>query len=525
MSKSYFTKIYQPNGDYIDTLKDVNFSGFRKQINGGLGELSFSIPKKFDDFDENYLIKLNNRIDLWVNDDNTGTDGLKIYSGFISRYEPYIQEHEEGVTVRCLGYVSKLATSILKNGTQIELKTDISSGLTTGSTASACEVSDIVKAIIDRFQIETNNPVVDYSSIDDSGNEMTYTFNAKYYLEAIDKCREFAPANHWFYIGADNILQFKPKPSKATHIFVFGKHFKGVKVEKNMENVVNKVLFSSGDNSDQQILKLYEDTDSVNSFDDRWKIITDNRVSVSETADNMGQGTITEKKDAEVKVVVEILDNNGTGTGYDIESINPGDTCKFVGFNDITSLTFTDNMHILGVEYTPNSVILEIENLNPSIARENWENKRKIAEQEATGRASSYDTDTGTGSSNVLGYAQVTTEQTNITSMVDLTDLVVTVTVPSGDKKIRISGYCTFMSSNFPAEIGLNIYEGVTPLYAAYVTPSTAGYFNVCKAEVVLSPSAGTHIYKLAAILATGAGSATMKCSNTYPAFILVELL
>ncbi len=393
--KTYFAKIYESNGDYIDTLKGFNFSGFRKQINGGLGELVLSIPKKFDDFEENYIVKLNNKIEVWCADSDTGTDGLKIYSGFISRYEPYIDGEKEGLAIRCLGFVSKLATSILKNGTQIELKTNTANGLTTGDTASACEIKNVIAAILDRFQAEATNPLINYSSdsMETCGNTYSYTFNAKYYSEAIEKCRGAAPEDWWWYVGADNILKFRPKPPQATHTFMFGKHFKSIKVSKNMENVVNRVLFSSGDNSDRQICKLYSDAESEGNFDDRWAIVTDNRVSIADTADNIGESFLAEKKDAEVKTVIEILDNNGNLDGYDIESINPGDTCKFVGFNDITSLTFTNNMKILGVEYTPDSVILEIENLNPSIARENQDNKKKIAEQEASGRAVGYDTD------------------------------------------------------------------------------------------------------------------------------------
>jgi hypothetical protein len=160
-----------------------------------------------------------------------------------------------------------------------------------------------------------------------------------------------------------------------------------------MESVVNNVLFCSN-NENRQIVKRYQDTTSEDQFDDRWEVYTDSRVTQGTTADRMSESELDLKKDAEVKVSIEILDNNGKESGYDIESIEPGDTCKFTGFNDITSQTFTDNMRILSVDYTPDSVKLEIEKLDPSIARENWENKRKIAEQESIGRASTYDTNT-----------------------------------------------------------------------------------------------------------------------------------
>ena len=393
--KRYFAKIYQPNNKYITSWNDFSFDGFSMSINGGLGECTIKLARKFDDFGEDEDVKLNNKVEIWVSDGDTDSSGLKIYSGFMSRYTPFIDGHSEGVEITCLGYVSKLGTSILKSGSQIELKTDTALGLTTGATASSAEVNLIVKTIINGYRIEAKNPIINYSatSTEDSGNTMTYTFNAKKYNEALDICREYAPADWWWFIGSDNILQFKPKPSLADHKFIFGKHFKSIKVEKNMENVVNRVLFSSGDNTDQQILKLYSDTDSSDNYDDRWEVITDNRVSVSATSDNAGQSTLAEKKDADVKTTIEILDNNGSENGYDIESIHPGDTCKFLNLNTVTSKTFTGNMTIKSVDYSPDKVILEIESLSILTGKEIIENKKKIEEQEASGRASSYDTD------------------------------------------------------------------------------------------------------------------------------------
>ncbi len=394
--KKYIFKIYKSNGNYITSWADASFDGFMKTMNGGLGECRIKLARPFDDFGEGSDVKLNNKVEIICSDGDTASTGLKIYSGFISNYTPFIDGGDEGVEIICLGYVSKLGTSILKNSAQIELKTNTAAGLTTGVTASAAEVRDVVTAIVDRYQAETQNPIVNYSSTstEDSGNTITYTFNAKMYNEALDICRQYSPFNWWWYIGADNILKFKPKPGLANHTFVFGRHFKAIKVEKNMENVVNRVLFSSGDNPDQQILKLYSDADSSDLYDDRWKIITDNRVSVSATADNAGEAELAEKKNADIKTTIEILDNNGNPDGYDIESINPGDTCKFLNLNTITSQTFSENIVIKSVSYTPDKVVIELESLSVSTGREIIENQRKIEAGEATGRATSYDTDT-----------------------------------------------------------------------------------------------------------------------------------
>lgn len=391
--KKYIVKIYNSKGNYITSWSDVSFNGFKKTINGGLGECRIKLARRFDDFGEYEDVKLNNKVEIYCSDGDTSSEGDRIYSGFISNYSPSIRENREGVDVVLLGYVSKLATSILKNSTQVELKTDTSSGLTTGDVASSCEVRDVVKAIIDRYQAEAVNPIINYSSTstEDSGNTFTYTFNSKYYNEALEVCREYAPSNWWWFVDADNVLNFKPKPSKPDHYFVFGKHFKSINVEKNMENVINRVLFSSGD-SERQILKLYSDTDSSDDYDDRWDLVTDNRVSVEETADNSGEAILAEKKDADVKTTIEILDNNSEENGYDIESINPGDTCKFLNLDPNISKTFSGIMTIKSVSYTPDSATIEIETLSIDTGKEIFKNNEKIDSQEAPNRPKSYDT-------------------------------------------------------------------------------------------------------------------------------------
>jgi hypothetical protein len=321
--------------------------------------------------------------------------------------------------------------SILKNDTYIEMTTDTASILANGHNASpVSEVSDVVKKIIDQYQQEAINPIVNYSStsIEDTGESMTYIFNTIFYNDAIDKCREASPTNWWWYVGADNILKYKPKPSRATHTFTFGKDFKNIKVEKNMENIINNVLFCSN-NQNRQIVKRYQDVDSEDQFDDRWEIYTDSRVTQGTTADRMSNSELDAKKDAQVKVIIEIVDNNGANSGYDIESIEPGDTCKFVGFNDITSQTFTSNMQILSVDYTPDSVKLEIESLSPSIARENQENKRKIAEQQATGRASTFDTDKDVP--NISIETESGNDYTSSTSYVDVMSITLDTVIGS----------------------------------------------------------------------------------------------
>lgn len=122
-----------------------------------------------------------------------------------------------------------------------------------------------------------------------------------------------------------------------------------------------------------------------------------------------------------------------------------------------------------------------------------------------------------------LGYAEVTADQSGITTIADLTSLSVTVTVRSG-RRIKISGEIRALSSVGSDLVGLYIRESTTTLREIPTELSaTANRQEDIYGQVILTPSAGSHTYKLSLARIAGTGSVTMKAASTYPAHILVE--
>ena len=120
-----------------------------------------------------------------------------------------------------------------------------------------------------------------------------------------------------------------------------------------------------------------------------------------------------------------------------------------------------------------------------------------------------------------LAYSSVTANQAGITTTsVDLTSLTVTVTVPAG-RRIRVTGKADFAQTVATVSVvELRIMEGATQLQRGKLgdpDPQSESAY----ADVILTPSAGTHTYKLMAV--TDAGTVSMVAATDLPAFILVE--
>lgn len=126
--------------------------------------------------------------------------------------------------------------------------------------------------------------------------------------------------------------------------------------------------------------------------------------------------------------------------------------------------------------------------------------------------------------STTLGFAQVTASQGSISSIADLTSLTATVTVPAG-ARIKITGFGPMLQASTSSAIAMSIYEGATLLAETTEQVPTATLDQGMEVLSVLTPSTGSHTYKLCARVALGAGAATLNASSTNPAFILVEMI
>lgn len=127
-----------------------------------------------------------------------------------------------------------------------------------------------------------------------------------------------------------------------------------------------------------------------------------------------------------------------------------------------------------------------------------------------------------------LGYAQITsTINTTSTSYVQATGLTVTVTIPYGGRKIKITVSCTLYNSTSGQGVNLSIWDGTvgsgTQLQSTFYTSGGSNYQAVQTIIAVVTPSAGSKTYNVG--YSASADTANINASSTLVPFILVEAI
>lgn len=318
-----------------------------------------------------------NRIEVWAfdKDDNVG---VQIYGGILTSYTPKVVGSEEYIEVVFLSYYWELNQYILEVGGDTEI------------TYSSEDPSAIARSLLNQFTSDGGTADYGNGTITDTSTTVSYTFNTITFQEALKKVIELCPENWYFRVGADGTVYMDEKSATADHTFTIGRDINFYVPEKRTDAVVNTIYFRGGDTGGGVYLyKKYTNSSSIGEYGERAIKIVDSRVTVTATADTMAQKIINERGSSEIRVLVEIMDDNGEAgeLGYDIESIHVGQTCEIKNATDkgdnlwdvmvwdtdswdyeITNAAAT-LLQIMSVEYHPDHVILQLSNRQPDIAK------------------------------------------------------------------------------------------------------------------------------------------------------------
>ena len=362
-AKKFYHKIYNSSGTYLTTWSSevMNDPTFKMIMNSGQGEMRIQLARPINSYGEDVDVKFNNEVRTYVIDKENPT-GLLLYSGYISDYQPMVDETSEYIEVTVLGFVVELENTVL-----------VDSNGNTAKVYTGEDPSDIIADILSLYNALGGR--VTAGTIDATGTTRDYNFNGSTNQQAIDKCREISPIGWYWFVGADKKLNFKNKSVTADHTFIIGKHLTKMEAFKTMRDLKNVVRFIGGvPSGSPQLYKYYSDSTSISNYGRREYVMIDQRVISSDTADAMANAFLDANKYPFVRATVTILDSNGDDQnfGYDIESIKPGDTCKIIDPKapaGIQTYALNQVMIIQTVQYDYDTVTLELSIRAPWVAK------------------------------------------------------------------------------------------------------------------------------------------------------------
>lgn len=379
-NKKYNFKVYSGTGQYISTwLEVVNDPSFRTVINGGYVEMVCRLARKTVDFGEQSDVALGNEVQLWCFDDDEPS-GVKVFSGFISRYEPVNDGPREYIDVHILGWHTRMSQFVLEDSLG-----------STGVSYNSTDPGKIAEDIIDKGQLNGLPIAWTEDTLQKTGTVVSYNFKANTLQECMDKVLELSPYGWYWWVDADKNFNLHPKQDDAIHTLTIGKEIFYIQPQKRIENIVNRVYFIGGvpDGETEAIFGRYERPASIQNYGLWSKKVSDQRVTTQATMDVIANTILDRQQEIEIRTVIRVKDNGfDRDNGYDIESIKIGDTCKIRNYQDAFTNSKWDIMswdidywdynvrnltevvmQIVEIQYTPNWVELVISSKIPSVSK------------------------------------------------------------------------------------------------------------------------------------------------------------
>ncbi len=367
LQRHHLIKIYDQDGlTAIKTFSTLRPEGedtgyvkgtptFDSKINGGLGELVIDLALPLDNFDEGASVNFMNVVKVYavVVDDAalTQTEPL-VYTGFVSRYEPYLEaDGTEGVRVTCLGLVSLLALSFYKSGSSFAV------------THTAQDPAAIAAAVVAHFNTVFGGSLLS-SSADAVGTAVSLTFTDQRHADALRKVGEVTGAGWWWSVNESGVYRLRQKPASPTHTFTVGKDVVRISAPKDSEKVVNDVQVRGAaslvaDGSDAASQARFG-TGSPGSGK-RSNVVSDTTLADANALTQRSAKEVADNKDDKTKATI-VVDTN-----YPIETVKVGETCRV---RNLAPGVVPDNALIVAVRYDGDTITVELDEQPADFGRE-----------------------------------------------------------------------------------------------------------------------------------------------------------
>lgn len=248
--------------------------------------------------------------------------------------------------------------------------------VTIGNQFSSVSPSNIVESLLDSYAALGGDVTYTDSSIQTSATVVSYTFKFNTYLDAIRKCVELAPENWWWSVNpGSSVLSFKARSETPSHTFRYGEHIEDMDIEQTIEDMKNVVWFSGGDDgTGSNVLVNSSNQTSVEQYGNWLDLPSDNRVTLSSTADILAESIVNQYKDPRFRVTIFIPSNL-----YDLSTVQIGDIVTFANFN---TLVDSLNLQVMSKDYDPDGATLILSILPPSQTKRVEDIRRNLLKQQ-----------------------------------------------------------------------------------------------------------------------------------------------
>lgn len=321
-NKRFFYKVSTVSGTTTSPVavwKDaIGFPRFEVVLNGGMSEMTVDLARKWKDFGEENDVSNGNQVALYVADRDTGDDDARLLAaGYISGYSPILNAEEEKIRVTVLGNSYRLQEAVVTTSGNGTTQVDFYSQ----------DPSSILSTLVNQFNTTVSGVTQFSTNIDQTGTSVTYSFNLVTYKQALDKILELAPRNWWYAVDADGTIQLHDRQYAAKHNLVVGLHIDSIEPFKNIEDIKNVVYFVGNG-----IQRVYRNSSSIIQYGEKAEVLQDYRVSLTDTADIIGNAYLLSHAFPEVRTRLTVLDNNGDSSnrGYDIDSFKVGEAVSII---------------------------------------------------------------------------------------------------------------------------------------------------------------------------------------------------
>lgn len=184
-----------------------------------------------------------------------------------------------------------------------------------------------------------------------AGYSLTNTFNSATIFTAIQKCVELAPSGYYSYVDLGTAeMDILPTSTTPDFTVVLGKDINSIEVVMSIENVKNQLLLSGGETAGVNLFREYTDSNSASRYGTRLAQKSDNRITLSATADAIGNSFIEENSSETQETPLTILNSR-----FDITLLTPG---KTIGFKNGGALIDGLVLRIARRDFTPEAANL-----------------------------------------------------------------------------------------------------------------------------------------------------------------------